>query len=118
MVEAALWSAIALVAAFSTGTLFLLVSRLDGLSSRIDSGLDGLSARVDGLTARGDGLSARLDAQAMSFDSRLDALTARMDDRFDRVDDRLAGSSNGSIPTSAATPAEPRQGREPAAPSP
>lgn len=60
-VEAAIWSAIAIVAALSTSTLFVLGSRIDGLSSRID----GLSSRIDGLSSR-------------------------MDGRFDRVEDRLA----------------------------
>jgi hypothetical protein len=57
-VEAAVWSAIALVGALSTGTLFVLVGRIDGLAARMDARLDGLADRIDSLSARIDG---RLD---------------------------------------------------------
>ena len=42
-----MWSSIALVAAISTGTLFLLVARLDAIAGRIEARLDGLSSRID-----------------------------------------------------------------------
>jgi len=35
--EAGMWSAIALVALISTGTLFLMVQRIDALSARLDA---------------------------------------------------------------------------------
>lgn len=70
--EAARWSAIALTATLSMGTLYLLVARLDGIAARID------------------GLSSRVDAQGQSLGGRIDALAATMAAGFDRVDDRLA----------------------------
>lgn len=87
--EAALWSAVALVAAISTSTLFVLITRLDGLSARID-GLGGqTSARLDGLSARIDGLGARIDTGLDGLSARIDGLSADMNAAFDRVDDRL-----------------------------
>jgi hypothetical protein len=50
VMEAAIWSPIALVALISTGTLFLLLQRFDALAARID----GLAARIDALSARLD----------------------------------------------------------------
>lgn len=87
--EAALWSAIAVVAALSMGTLFLLVARIDGLGSRVDdlgSRVDGLGSRLD---ARIDALATRIDSLSADTSGRIDALTAAMTAGFDRVDDRL-----------------------------
>ena len=56
--DAAVWTAIGLLAATSFGSLFYLGSRIDAIGSRID----GLDARIDGLGSRMDGLSAKLDA--------------------------------------------------------
>jgi hypothetical protein len=55
--EAAQWTAIAIVAAGLFGAIFHLGSRLDDLSSRID----GLSSRIDDLASRLDGTNARID---------------------------------------------------------
>ena len=59
-----MWSVIALVAAISTGTLFLLIARLD---------------------ARIDALSATMDTRFGRVDERFD----RLDDRFTHLDRRL-----------------------------
>jgi hypothetical protein len=98
LMEAAVWSAIAIVAAVSTGTLFLLVTRIDalsaridGLSSRLDARLDGVSSRIDALASevsvRFDGQAARIDAVASDMTARFE----RVDARFERLDGRLAG---------------------------
>ncbi len=64
--DAAIWTAIGLLAATSLGSLFYLGSRIDGLGTRID----GLSNRIDALGAR---LDTRLDA----MESRIDAHVER-----------------------------------------
>jgi hypothetical protein len=63
--DAAVWTAIGLLAATSLGTLFYLGSRIDGLGSRIDA----LSARMD---SRFDHVEERFDALAARFDAHLD----------------------------------------------
>jgi hypothetical protein len=52
--DAAVWTAIALLAATSLGTLFYLGSRIDNVIGRIDN----LGARID---TRFDAVNARLD---------------------------------------------------------
>jgi hypothetical protein len=42
--DAALWSAIAIVAALSTGTLFVVIAKIDALASRLDGRIDASSA--------------------------------------------------------------------------
>jgi hypothetical protein len=64
--DAAVWTAIGLLAATSLGSLFYLGSRIDGLGTRID----GLSNRIDALGAR--------------LDTRLDALESRIDAHLER----------------------------------
>ena len=64
--DAAVWTAIGLLAATSLGTLFYLGARLDGLGSRIDA------------------LSARMDSRFDHMDERFDALAARLDAHLDR----------------------------------
>ena len=64
--EAAVWTAIGLLAATSLGTLFYLGARIDGLGARIDS------------------LAARMDARFDVMESRFDALSARLDTHLDR----------------------------------
>jgi hypothetical protein len=46
-VEAATWTALGVLAAFSFGTLFYLGARIDALGARLDSRIDGLGARLD-----------------------------------------------------------------------
>jgi hypothetical protein len=53
--DAAVWTAIGLLAATSLGSLFYLGARIDGLGARIDA----LSARMD---SRFDALEGRIDA--------------------------------------------------------
>ena len=60
--DAAIWTAIGLLAATSLGSLFYLGSRIDGLGSRID----GLGNRIDAL-------GARLDKGLDAIESRIDA---------------------------------------------
>lgn len=64
--DAAIWTAIGLLAATSLGSLFYLGSRIDGLGSRID----GLGNRIDALGAR--------------LDTRLDAIESRIDAHLER----------------------------------
>lgn len=67
--DAAVWTAIGLLAATSLGSLFYLGSRIDGLGSRID----GLSNRIDALGSR---LDTRLDAMESRIDAHLERHTA------------------------------------------
>jgi hypothetical protein len=60
--DAAVWTALGLLAATSLGTLFYLGSRIDALATRIDAGFARVDARFDALDARFDSLAARLDA--------------------------------------------------------
>ena len=53
--DAAIWTALGLLAATSFGSLFYLGSRIDGLGNRVDA----LGARLD---ARLDAIEARIDA--------------------------------------------------------
>lgn len=62
VMEAAVWTAIGLLAATSLGTLFYLGSRIDALAARMDSGFGRVDARFDSIESRFDGLAARLDA--------------------------------------------------------
>jgi hypothetical protein len=75
--EAAVWTAIGLLAATSLGTLFYLGSRIDSLSSRMDAGFAKVDARMDAGFARVD---ARLDA----IEARFDGLASRLDEHLDR----------------------------------
>jgi hypothetical protein len=58
--DAAVWTAIGLVAATSLGTLFYLGSRIDNLASRMDARFDRVDAKFDALLERFDRLSERL----------------------------------------------------------
>jgi hypothetical protein len=60
--DAAVWTAIGLLAATSLGTLFYLGSRIDALAGRIDALAGRMDSRFDAMDARFDGLAARLDA--------------------------------------------------------
>ena len=72
LVEAATWTAIAVLAGAVLGTLFYLGARIDGLGG-------GLEARIDSL---GGGLEARIDSLAARLDGRIDSLAARLDARI------------------------------------
>jgi hypothetical protein len=60
--DAAVWTAIGLLAATSLGTLLYLGSRIDALATRMDAGFARVVARFDAIDARFDSLAARLDA--------------------------------------------------------
>jgi hypothetical protein len=60
--DAAVWTAIGLLAATSLGTLFYLGSRIDALASRMDARFDRVDARFDHMEERFDALASRLDA--------------------------------------------------------
>ena len=59
---AAIWTAIALLAATSLRTLFYLGARIDALGGRIDSLAGRMDARFDSVDARLDAINARIDA--------------------------------------------------------
>jgi hypothetical protein len=60
--DAAIWTALGLLAATSLGTLFYLGSRIDAVGSRIDALSVRMDARFDGVDARLDAVNARIDA--------------------------------------------------------
>ena len=62
VMDAAVWTAIGLLAATSLGTLFYLGSRIDALAARMGAGFARVDARFDAVESRFDGLAARLDA--------------------------------------------------------
>jgi hypothetical protein len=67
--DAAVWTAIGLLAATSLGTLFYLGSRIDYLAARLDTRIDAGFARVD---TRFDAIESRLDGLASRLDAHLD----------------------------------------------
>jgi len=75
--DAAVWTAIGLLAATSLVTLFYLGSRIDALAARLD-------ARMDAGFARVDALSARVDTRFDAIESRLDGFASRLDSHLDR----------------------------------
>ena len=76
--EAAVWTAIGLLAATSLGSLFFLGSRMDALS-----------ARIDAMGARIDALSDRLDARFNAIEGRMDSRFANVDTRFVHIETRF-----------------------------
>jgi hypothetical protein len=60
--DAAVWTAIGLLATFSLGSLSDLGSRIDGLGLWIDARFNGVDARLDAVNARLDAVNARIDA--------------------------------------------------------
>ena len=74
--DAAVWTAIGLVAATSLGTLFYLGSRMDGLAARLDARMEAGFARVDAgfarVDSRFDAIEARFDGLALRLDAHLD----------------------------------------------
>ena len=63
--DAAVWTAIGLLAATSLGTLFYLGSSIDSLAARLDARIDAGFARVD---TRFDAIESRLDGLASRFE--------------------------------------------------
>lgn len=62
--EAAVWTAIGLVAATSLGSLFYLGSRIDALGARMDTRFDRVDQRFDRMDDRLDRLSDKLSEHA------------------------------------------------------
>jgi hypothetical protein len=60
--DAAVWTALAILAAMSVGTLFYLGSRIDALATRMDARFDRVDPRFDHVDERFDALAARFDA--------------------------------------------------------
>jgi hypothetical protein len=75
--DAAVWTAIAVLAAMSLGTLFYLEARIDSLAAKTDT-------RFDHVDARFDPLLARMDARFDHMEERFDALSARLDAHLDQ----------------------------------
>jgi hypothetical protein len=82
--EAAVWTAIGLLAATSLGTLFYLGARIDAVSARIDARFDGIDTRFDAVNARIDALAGRIDANGDATNARIDALAGRIDAHLQR----------------------------------
>jgi hypothetical protein len=78
--DAAVWTAIGLLAATSLGTLFYLGSRIDALSARMDARFAQIDARFDRVDIRFDRVDSRFD----HMEERFDALAARLDAHLDR----------------------------------
>jgi hypothetical protein len=70
--EAAVWTAIAVLAATNLGSLFYLGARIDALGARIDAQRTDLGGRIEALGAR--------------LDARIEALTERIDTQNARID--------------------------------
>ena len=91
--DAALWTAIGLVAATSIGTLFYVGTRFDVLAGRMDARFDAMSSRFEGrfdvVDARFDGMSSRSESRFDAMDARFDSLTGRIEARFDALDARM-----------------------------
>jgi hypothetical protein len=75
--DAAVWTAIGLVAATSLGTLFYLGGRIDALAARMDARFDSMLNVMEQRFAHVDG---RFDA----LEARLDGLNTRLDTHLDR----------------------------------
>ena len=60
--DAAVWTAIGLLAATSLGSLCYLGSRIDAIGSRIDALSARMDSRFDAIAIRFDALEGRLDA--------------------------------------------------------
>ena len=75
--EAAVWTAIGLLAATSLGSFFFLGTRIDAMGARIDA----LGARMD---ARFDALEGRMESRFARVDQRFDSIESRLDAHLDR----------------------------------
>jgi hypothetical protein len=84
--DAAIWTAIGLLAATSLGSLFYLGSRMDALGARLDARMDAGFARTDASAAR---LDAKMEAGFARVDARFDAIGSRLDGLAARHDAHL-----------------------------
>ena len=87
--DAAVWIALAILAAMSLGTLFYLGARIDSLAARTDARFDRMDARFDHVDVRFDTLIGRMDSRFDALDARFDALDARFDALAARLDAHL-----------------------------
>jgi hypothetical protein len=70
--DAAVWTAIGLLAATSLGTLFYLGSGIDALTARMDARFAHIDARFDRVDTRFDHVEERFDALAARLHAHLD----------------------------------------------
>ena len=82
--DAVVWTALAILAAMSLGTLFYLGARIDSLSATTDARFDRVDARLDHIDVRFDSLIGRMDSRFDALETRFDALAARLDAHLDR----------------------------------
>jgi hypothetical protein len=82
--DAAGWTALAILVAMSLGTLFYLGARIDSLAARTDARFDPMDARFDYVDVRFDKLIGRMDSRFDALDARFDVLGARLDAHLDR----------------------------------
>jgi hypothetical protein len=61
VMDAAVWTTLAILAAISIGTLFNLGAHIDSLATRTDARLDRMDARFDHVDARFDHVDVRFD---------------------------------------------------------
>jgi hypothetical protein len=73
--DAAVWTAIGLLAATSLGSLFYLGGRIDTLAARMDSRFDAMDSHFDRIDARFDAMESRFDGLAARLDAHLDRHT-------------------------------------------
>ncbi len=81
---AAIWTAIAILAASSLGSLFYLGARIDALGARLDARIDALDARIDALGARIGAQAAEIRELRTDLDARIGPLAVRLDDHIRR----------------------------------
>ena len=79
--DAAVWTAIGILAAMSLGTLFYLGARIGQRDVRKEFSID---ARFDHVDARFDALIGRMDSRFDALDAGMDSFSARRDSHLDR----------------------------------
>lgn len=87
--DAAVWTAIGLLAATALGNLFYLGSRIDALASRMDARSDALLNVMEIRFARIDGRLDRVDARFDRVVARFDHMEERFDAMAERFDAHL-----------------------------
>jgi hypothetical protein len=75
-IDAAVWTAIGLLAATSLGTLLYLCSRIDAMAAR-------LGARMDAGFARVDAGLGRVDMRFDAIEARFDGIASRLGEHLD-----------------------------------
>lgn len=82
--DAAVWTAIGLLAATSLGTLFYLGSRIDAVAARMAARFDSVDARFAQVDARFDAMLGVIETRFARVDSRFDNLETRLQSHLDR----------------------------------